>query len=128
MNEFIFRFPKDTPPLNYRGLDAYLGEYDGKAIGTTVMVERHVSSGKRCIAVELYGTLLAYLYEDRSVYFFGAGANDRHTATGRWLDLIARDALGGSIWQEKWVRKLVGHPESGPIAGRTFHPAATAIT
>ena len=126
MSEYIFRMPKDTPELTWEGLDAYLkrgrNTYRRK-IGTTVTLRRW---GDEAIALHLYDTALALLYPDGRVLFAEAGANDRHMATGYWLDLVARDNKLGSVYRDKWVRYLwgrFGDIDSGrkrPIAGQVF--------
>ena len=120
MNGYIFRMPRDTPELTWEGLDAYLkrgrNAYRRK-IGATVTLRRW---GDDWISLLLYDTALALLYPDGRVLFAEAGANDRHRATGAWLDLIARDNKLGAVSQRNWVRYLWGQGQGGPIAGQVF--------
>lgn len=144
MGQFIFRMPRNTPQLSYWALDEYLrgsanaglrvrsGVPLRRKIGSTVEVREEVARGTRRIALVLYSTTLAYFYPDDRVEFTRAGANDRHMATGHWLNKIAGDNHMGQVYRERWERYLFRRSSDGwarePIAGVTFQgdPAAAA--
>lgn len=111
MNEYIFRFPADTPPLTY-------GELQGRTrIGTTVTIGHDPGSA----VLWLYDTPLARIYPDR-VEFTEHG--DRHMATTEWLARIAADnGIAGGVYTEHFVRYIGGTP----LEGHTF-PVSEAST
>ena len=108
MNNYQFRFPADTPELDFASLAAYLDGWDERAIGTTVTVE---SYREGVIDILLYGLRIAQI--GPNIVFF-PGPDDPHMATSAWLGRIVRDnAMGSNVWR---VRRLKGDGPGPEVA------------
>jgi hypothetical protein len=103
-SNYLLRIPQGIPELTFDDLDAWLGRRSACAIGTTVVVHRTPEA----ITIELYGLVIAELYErPRRVTF--PSADDAHLTTAAWITRIVRDnAIGTSVYR---VRR---HKADGP--------------
>jgi hypothetical protein len=95
MNDFIFRFPENTPELTYETLGGLTSAACGKFfrctscrlhIGTTVSVRWNARGD--ALIVRLYDLDIAWLYADRVAF---THEDDPHMATTEWLARIVRD-------------------------------------
>ena len=102
MNEYIFRFPADTPPMTFDDLALRLEETCDQErctscyarIGTTVQVRWH-TAGRSALLVRLYETTIAILEADGAIRFPN---DDPHMATAEWISRIVRDnGLGSGV-------------------------------
>lgn len=126
MQEFIFRFPADTPRLDFETLagllrDRWYPMADGEhyaTIGTTVRIRWHGGTERSAHAalppaiwIELYGLRIAKVMPG-SVYF--PGPDDPHVTTTEWIAKIVRDnRLGSGAFR---VRRHKGDGEGPPVA------------
>lgn len=119
MNNFIFRFPADTPPMTFEALAARLRAvcdherclscYD--TIGTTVQIRWHTAD-RSSVMVRLYETTIAVLTDDDTIRFPN---DDPHKTTTEWISKIVHDnGLGHGVCRIR-RRKSDG---PGPDASR----------
>ena len=111
MSNFIFKIPAGTPDLTFEDLDAWLGRASARAIGTTVVIYRNPDA----ITIELYGLIIAELYESPKRRVVFGSTDDAHLATTEWLGKIIRDnCIGSSVYRVR--RHKVDGP--GPAVSR----------
>lgn len=102
MSEFIFRFPADTPKLDYNGLSHYIHDRFGDragsgSIGTTVTITHRTRDREAGITFILYGTTIAVIRPGRAEFPF---TTDAHMATAEWIGRIVRDnGIGGGVFR-----------------------------
>ena len=104
MNEFIFRFPTDMPPMTFEALAARLADLcdrgnclaDVAEIGSTVKL-RWNGRDHSAVLVRLYSTTIAILGKDGTIRFPN---DDPHMATREWISKIIHDnGLGRNAWR-----------------------------
>lgn len=101
MVEYVFRYPKDTPEMNYNTLAARLRAVCDRerctscplAIGSTVTVRWH-DRARSSVMVQLYDTCIAVM-DEHTVRFPN---DDPHQTTTEWIcKIVADNGLGGNV-------------------------------
>jgi hypothetical protein len=95
MNDFLFRFPADTPEMTFNTLAARLRAVCNRdrctsciaKIGSTVTLRWHVRD-KSAIQVQLYEVTIAILTGDGTIRFPN---DDPHYSTTYWIERIVSD-------------------------------------
>jgi hypothetical protein len=117
VSDYIFRFPRGCPALDFASLSAWTGMRRWREIGTTVTVTYTAETAIEPVRpaefrIRLYGTEIAVV-RPREVLF--PGPDDPHMATTAWVGQIVRDnAIGGGVGR---IRRRKADGE-GPRMGR----------
>lgn len=121
MNDYLLRFPADTPPMTFEALAARLRVVCGRErcmscpakIGSTVTLRWHTSD-RSAVMVRLYQTTIAILTADGTVRFPN---DDPHQATTAWIGRIVRD--NGLGWRVGRIRRHAAD-SPGPATSRGY--------